>query len=168
MKFHEDQNGFTLVEVVIVTAIVAVLASLSLTMLGRIKYANTEKLVTHITDSMSKAQILAMSKATPRYLHIFKIGNNYYVEITESMTAPSSGSNATNLGSQIKIFKVVGEAGAETEITSGTQALLSFKKDGTLRDGDSLEDIRKIIVKGSYEVEISINKKTGKHIVEKR
>ena len=168
MRFQEDQKGFTLVELVIVTAIVAIMAALSLTMLGRIKFANTEKMVTNISDALSKAQILAMSKETPRYLHIFKIGNDYYVEINESTSLPTSGNNATALGSQITISKVVGVGGTETEITSGTQVVISFKKDGTLRSGGTLEDIRKIVVKGSYEAEIRINPKTGKHVTEKR
>ena len=167
MRFQKDQTGFTIVEVVIVTAIVAILASLSLTMLARIKYANTEKMVTYVTDSMSKAQILAMTKGTPRYLHIFRIGNEYFLEINESTTVPSSGSNATSIGSNLKIFKVVGDGGSESEITSGHQAVISFKRDGTLRTTGS-EDIRKIVIKGSFDVEIRINAKTGKFVAEKK
>ncbi len=166
MRFHEDQKGFTLIEVVIVTAIVAVLASLSLTMLARIKYANTEKMVTSVSDAMTKAQVLAMTKGTPRYLHIYKYGSDYYTCINESLTS-TAGSGGNCLGSNLKIYKVVGEGGSDIQITDSVQAVISFKRDGTLRTTDS-EEISKIVVEGSYTAEISINSKTGRHFTEKR
>lgn len=166
MRFHEDQKGFTLVELVIVTAIVAIMAALSLTMLARIKYANTEKMVTHVTDALSKLQILAMTKETPRYMHIYKVGDDYYVCVNDSAVS-TDGKGGNCLGSNIEIYKVVGDGGDEELVTSITQAVVSFKRDGTLRTVGS-EDIRKIVVCGSFDTEIRINPKTGKHFAEKR
>ena len=167
MRFHEDQKGFTLVELVIVAAIVSIMAALSLTMLARIKYTNTEKMVTYVTDSFSKIQILAMSKETPRYLHVYRLDGDYYVCINESATS-TAGKNGTSLGSNVKVYKVVGAGGSDELITDSVHAVISYKKDGTIREGDALEDIRKIVVSGSYTVEIRINHKTGRIVTEKR
>lgn len=166
MRFHEDQKGFTLVELVIVVAIVAIMAALSLTMLARIKYANTEKMVTNVTDAVSKLQILAMTKATPRYLHVYMVGDDYYVCINESPTA-TDGKGGNCLGSNLKMYKVIGDAGSDELITATEQAVMSFKRDGTLRTVGA-EDIRKIVVCGSFDTEIRINPKTGRHYAEKR
>ena len=166
MRFHEDQKGFTLIEVVIVTAIVAVLASLSLTMLARIKYANTEKMITSVSDAMTKAQVLAMTKETPRYLHVYKYGSDYYTCINESLTL-TDGAGGNCLGSNLKIYKVIGDDATDIQISDTVQAVMSFKRDGTLRTTGS-EDVRKIVVEGSYTAEIRINSKTGRHYTEKR
>ncbi len=174
MRFRDDQKGFTLIELVIVAAIVTIMASLSLTMLGRIKYANTEKMVNYVYDALKKLQITAMSKSEANYLHIYKDGDSYYYITSTSPTynASTMGTNGTSLGGNIKIYKVIGAGGSETEITGSHRIALSYKKDGCVREKDSagnaLEDIRKIVIKGSYEVEIRINPKTGKCVVEKR
>lgn len=166
MWFHEDHKGFTLIEVVIVTAIVAILASLSLTMLARIKYANTEKMITNVEDAMTKTQVLAMTKETPRYLHIYKVGTDYYTCVNENAST-TDGTGGNCLGSNLKIYKEVGDDETDVLITDTVHAVISFKRDGTLRTTGS-EDIRKIVVDGSYAAEIRINPKTGKHYTEKR
>ena len=174
MRFRDDQKGFTLIELVIVAAIVTIMSSLSLTMLGRIKYANTEKMVNYVYDALKKLQIKAMSKSEPSYLHIYKEGDTYYFIQSSSSTYSSStmGTQGTSLGGNIKIYKVVGATGSETEITGGTRIALSYKKDGCPRktdaSGNALEDIRKIVIKGSFDAEIRINPKTGKCVVEKQ
>jgi len=166
MRFHEDQKGFTLIEVVIVTAIVAVLASLSLTMLARIKYANTEKMVTSVSDAITKAQVLAMTKETTRYLHIYKYGSDYYTCVNESLTT-TDGNGGNCLGSNIKVYKQVGDDDSDVLITDTIHAVISFKRDGTLRTTGS-ENVKVIVVEGSYTAEIKINEKTGRHYTEKR
>ena len=174
MRFRDDQKGFTLIELVIVAAVVTIMASLSLTMLGRIKYANTEKMVNYVYDALKKLQITAMSKSEANYLHIYKEGDTYYyiTSTSPSYHAASMGTKGTSLGGNIKIYKVVGALGSDEEITGGTRIAISYKKDGCIRekdaDGHALEDIRKIVIKGSFDVEIRINPKTGKCVVEKR
>ncbi|MBR4734195.1 MAG: prepilin-type N-terminal cleavage/methylation domain-containing protein [Lachnospiraceae bacterium] len=173
MRFRDDQKGFTIVELVIVTAIVTIMASLSLTMLGRIKYANTEKMVNYVYDALKKLQITAMSKSDPYYLHIYKEGDEYYyITSTSSTYLSSMGTNGTSLGGNIKIFKVVGAGGTEEEIVGNKRIAISYRKDGRIREkdasGSALEDIRKIVIKGSFDVEIRINHETGKCVAEKR
>lgn len=173
MRFRDDQKGFTIVELVIVTAVVTIMASLSLTMLGRIKYANTEKMVNYVYDALKKLQITAMSKSDPYYLHIYKEGDEYYyITSTSSTYLSSMGTNGTSLGGNIKIFKVVGALGTEEEIVGNKRIAISYRKDGRIREkdasGSALEDIRKIVIKGSFDVEIRINHETGKCVAEKR
>lgn len=173
MRFRKDQKGFTFIELVIVIAIVGIMASLSLTMLNRIKYSNTEKMVTYVSDELKKLQIVAMSKEQHRYLHIYKEGNEYYMITSNSPTynALTMGTKGFSLGSNITIYKVIGASGAETEITGATRIVISYKKDGKMRKKDSadndMEDIRKIVIVGSYTAEIRLNPETGKSVVVK-
>ena len=174
MKFRDNQKGFTLVELVIVTAIVSIMASLSLTMLGRIKYANTEKTVNYVYDALKKLQITAMSKEEHSYLHIYKEGKNYYYVTSSSpdYSSTSMGTNGTSLGGNIKIYKVLAGETTEREIDGTTRIVISYKKDGRLREknsnDDPMEKIEKIVIKGSYTVEIEFNFKTGKCVAEKK
>ncbi len=174
MRFRDDQKGFSIIELVIIVAIVSIMASLSLTMLGRIKYANTEKMVDYVYDALKKLQITAMSKEQHTFLHIYKEGDAYYFMTSDSPTysASTMGTNGTSLGNNIKIYKVLNSpTGTETEITGSTRIVVSYKKDGRIREsegGTTLENVQKIVIKGSYTAEITINHKTGKCVVEKK
>ncbi len=174
MRIHEDQKGFTLIEILITIAIVSILGALSMTMLSRIKFVNAEKAANYVSDGLRKAQVYGMSKETQNYLHIYKYENQYYMKITDSSdgTPDTMGSSGSSIGSNISIYKVVGTADPEVrvEIAGSTQIVVSFKKDGKMREkdssGDTMEDIRKIIIDGSHEEVILLNPKTGRHIIQ--
>ena len=64
------QNGITLVEIIIVIAIIGILASTSVMMIGHLHYANTQKVVRTLDSSLDALQVRTMSKAGSSYLYI--------------------------------------------------------------------------------------------------
>lgn len=69
------QNGITLVEIIIVIAIIGILASTSVMMIGHLHYANTQKVVRTLDASLDALQVRTMSKAGSSYLYIYKLDN---------------------------------------------------------------------------------------------
>lgn len=163
MNFRKDQRGFTLVEVVVVVAIIVILASFSLNMIGRLRYAKSEQVVESISSALNKHQINCMSKGKS-YLHIYKINNEYYMKVSDSSSATVEDANGYSIGSNNVLKKLVKDAAAATEITGTGQLVLSFKKDGSFDFvGDEITEIQ---VTGGNDFKIKLNKTTGKHVVE--
>ena len=75
------QNGITLVEIIIVIAIIGILASTSVMMIGHLHYANTQKVVRTLDASLDALQVRTMSKAGSSYLYIYKLDNGYYTRV---------------------------------------------------------------------------------------
>ena len=63
------QNGITLVEIIIVIAIIGILASTSVMMIGHLHYANTQKVVRTLDSSLDALQARTMSKSGSSYLY---------------------------------------------------------------------------------------------------
>lgn len=57
------QNGITLVEIIIVIAIIGILASTSVMMIGHLHYANTQKVVRTLDASLDALQVRTMSQS---------------------------------------------------------------------------------------------------------
>ena len=57
-----NQNGITLVEIIIVIAIVGILASTAVMMIGHLHYADTQKVVKTLDSSLNELQVKTMSK----------------------------------------------------------------------------------------------------------
>ena len=78
---HLGQNGITLVEIIIVIAIMGILASTSVMMIGHLHYANTQKVVKTLDSSLSALQVKTMSKTGDYYMYVYKLDNGYYMRI---------------------------------------------------------------------------------------
>ena len=76
-----EQRGITLVEIIIVIAIIGILASTSVMMIGHLHYADTQKVVKTLDSSLSQLQVKTMSKSGNQYLYIYRLTNGYYVKI---------------------------------------------------------------------------------------
>ena len=167
MNFHKDQKGFTMVELVIVTAVIMLMAVFSVTMIGRLRYAKTEQVVEAVFNALRKHQINCMSKGKT-YLHIYKISDEYFIKTSDSFTNSCEDTNGYSLGSNVTIKKNEWNEAAHTEVITeinGTgQLIISYKKDGSF---DFLgNDIREIIIVGQSDHVIKLNKSTGKSVLE--
>ena len=79
-----DHNGITLVEIIIVLAILGILTTTVVGILGHLHYADTQKVVKTLDSSLDALQVKTMSKTGSSYMYVYKSGNNYYMRITSS------------------------------------------------------------------------------------
>lgn len=163
MNFHKDQKGFTMVELVVVAAVIMILASFSVSMIGRLRYAKTEQVVEAVSNALRKQQVNCMSKGKS-YLHIYKVGSDYYMKMSVSEDASVEDANGYSLGSNVTLKRKTSSDTNAVEITGTGQLILSYKKDGSFDFvGD---DIVEIVITGRSDTVIRLNKTTGKHVVE--
>ena len=79
-----NNKGFSLVEMIIVIAVIAILAGASVTFFGHVRYANTQKTVESIDSAIDKLQSNAMSKSNNSYLYIYKLSDGYYMKTVDT------------------------------------------------------------------------------------
>ena len=178
VRMKKDNKGFSMVEMIIVIAIVGILAGTVVVLSGHIKYGNTKKVAAAIDTSISKLQAYAMSKSGKQYMYIYQSGGDYYTaKLTDNLTSfDASKLNDTNgtkiANGSVEIF-VNSESG--DKISGHSFIKLAYDKSGIFdanatkaviesggASGES--EINTIVVKGGSTFTIKLIKSTGKHI----
>ena len=95
------RNGITLVEIIIVIAIIGILASTSVMMIGHLHYANTQKVVRTLDSSLDALQVRTMSKAGSSYLYIYKLDNGYYTRVLSDNLGSFDDTKLTSDGTKL-------------------------------------------------------------------
>lgn len=161
-----DQNGITLVEIIIVIAIVGILASTSVMMIGHLHYANTQKVVSALDSSLDKLQVTNMSKAGSYSMYVYKLSDGYYCRILADSTYDASqlsddGTKLCNNSITIKgcsgnpvVSKEVGDSGYVIQVSYTKAALFAGST-----NVDAIE------IDGVPHYSLKLVKDTGKHFV---
>lgn len=160
---YKNQGGFSLVEIIIVIALLAVLAGSSVAMIGHIRYANTKKVVEEVDKTLSRLRLDTMSqKGERQFLYIYRLDNNgsagYYFKLVDEDTKPNLDGNGTRLCGTNVTFS------ADGNTISGDKIIcIVFKKNGQLDSGTNAD---KIVISGTGTYTITLDKETGKHLLE--
>lgn len=174
MRLRDNQKGMSLVEIIIVIAMIGILAGTSISMLSYIMLGNTQKAAKTISTAIEKQQANTMSKAGVPYLYIYKLSDGYYMKtIMDVEIADSSDANFAMLddsgtklaGPNVTISKVdpSDATGTETVITETDFIRVVYKKSGVF---DSKTNVSRIIIDGTGSYTITLIEATGKHILE--
>ena len=162
-----DQNGITLVEIIIVIAIVGILASTSVMMIGHLHYANTQKVVSALDSSLDKMQVTNMSKTGRYTMYVYKLSDGYYCRILADKTFDVSqlSSDGTKLcNNSITIKGCSGNPVVEKEVgDSGYMIKISYTK-AALFD-TAVTNVDSISIDGVPKYSLKLVKDTGKHFV---
>lgn len=168
MSIRKDNKGFSLVEMLVVVAIIAIVSSISIRMVGYLRLANSEKTVQTISKMVTKQQALCMSKDEKPYLYIYKLGGEYYLTFSTVDCSGFSGSVMVNDGKPISsgntVITMVDAAGSETEIKGDKFIKIAYKSDGLFNDAKT--NCREIKVTSGSTTTIKLIMHTGKNIVE--
>lgn len=162
-----DHKGITLVEIIIVIAILGILASTVVGMLGHLHYADTQKVVKTLDTSLDALQVKTMSKTGQFYMYVYKSGGNYYVrtlqkdlDIFDSSVLNTDGTRLCN--DTISIWKV-SAAEEKTEVKDMTYIKIAYTKSALFDTTNTNTD--KIYIDGVPDYTLTLVKDTGKHFV---
>ncbi len=188
MKIVKDNKGFTMVEIIIALAILALLSGLTIQTVSYISYGNSKKCVTEIDGMLDKVQMETMSKEHTPYLYLYGTDKGYFMVISTTATMNRTGLEAQGgtkvAGANVKIkakkiSTVVQADGSEAEVTEegylagGTPGAVTptfdyirigFKKS----TGGFLADAyyETLTIEGDGATTIYMVESTGKHYVE--
>ncbi|SFR68426.1 prepilin-type N-terminal cleavage/methylation domain-containing protein [Anaeromicropila populeti] len=166
----KNSKGFSLIELIIVIAILAILSTGAVAGLSKIRYANTKKCANELNTLIEKGRMQAMSKAGTWYLYVYKTSDGVYYKITKETTTPTDGNLLAGNSISIKFQK--DGASSEETLTAGSNPIkLKFSKNtgGLLEEsvtgGAAYYKYIKVIGSSTYKIEL--NKLTGKHFLSK-
>lgn len=175
---RKNQRGFSLIETIIVIAMIAVLAGSSIAMVGHIRYANTKKVAEEVDNALSRLRLDTISLDDPQYLYIYQIKNDgyYMVQKNEYIATPNVGpagnldGNAMRLcGNNVKFYKV--KDNTSDLIEENEVICITYKKNGVFRVEDESLNIHgtnadHITIDGTGTYTICLDYETGKHYFE--
>lgn len=162
MEQDRSREGFSLVELIIVIAIMGTLVGLTAYGFGYMKLADAKGLANGINSGLSELKSESMAKNEPVYMHLFERDGSYFLYYSDN-SACDTDEDGKNLGSSQMSIKLDGtELGA-----GGTKSFHIRKKDGAFEAVGGEEPPSEIEVSSdSYLYKIVLVKDTGRHYIE--
>lgn len=157
---RRKQPGFSLMELIIVIAIMALMASGIAISIGLLRSSDTKKLASEINSSLTTLRSDNMAKSELSYLHIYYYEDAYYIQMSKDPTPLEDGSGR-NIGSGSVSVNFKGKS--DIPLGSGLTSTLTFcinKKDGSF-----MEKVNSTELKTTSEIEIKSNTSTKYRIV---
>ncbi len=173
----KKNQGFTLVEMIIVIAIAGILAGSSVMALNSLKYANAKKCANEIDSMIDKARVLSMTKG-PTNLFIYWYKDGYYMKYQKEDVLVKSTGGTFLCNDEITITAYSNETPVSfKKVNTLASIKIAFKRsNGALLPDDSMNFetfdntpriYNKIVVSSENgEYTIRIVELTGKHYIE--
>lgn len=171
-NFAKNQKGVSLVELLIVVALMGILAGSAVALMNHVHYANTKKTIESIDTALDKQQSMAMSKSNDEYLYIYHLSDGYYMKLVpecidalDTTKLDTNGTKIAGNGTEIRINSSTGSL-----VDGDTIIRIKYKKVGVFDTGtDSSGAIKtnasSIVVSGTGTYTITLVAETGKHPV---
>ncbi len=161
-------KGFSVIEVIICLAIMAVLSTGAVSLASHIKYANTKKCVKLLNQELETARMTAMSKAGNWQLYVYRKEDGIYYYLSNSGLNKEKGEKVG--GKKIHLYyKKKGET--EQELTSVDSSLVQIqfsKNTGAFiaESGSCIYETLRVATVGTNGHVIKLIEVTGKHILD--
>lgn len=168
MKKCRNEAGVTLIEIIIVLAIIGILASASVLLIGHLHYADTERVINNIDTSMNELQIKNISKAEQSYLYIYHLSDGYYMRILSDDLSSFDSSKLNGDGTKLSnnTIEIYGtDAGGSRVAIKGTANYIkvSYTKSGSF--DSSKTNVKEIAIEGTPQQTLTLVFDTGKHFI---
>ena len=174
VNVKKENSGMSLVELIIVIAIIGILAGVSIGMMGHIHYADTKKAVETIDAELDRLRIFSMSKKEIPYLYIYQLDDGCYMrEINEEIwnfDAAKFTKDGTKIaGKDVSIYM---EAKDGTKVSGNKFIRIAYDRSGVIDDtnvsGNCRTNVTNIIVSGNSDYKIEFSTATGKHQISRQ
>lgn len=160
IRDKRKQPGFSLMELIIVIAIMALMASGIGISIGLLRSSDAKKLAGEINSSLTKLRSENMAKSELSYMHIYYYEDNYYIQMSKDPTPLEDGSGRMiGSGSVSVSFKGKSDIPLGTGLT-GTLSFCINKKDGSF-----VGKVNNTELETTSEIEVSSNTSTKYRIV---
>ena len=157
-----NQNGITLVEIIIVIAIVGILASTAVMMIGHLHYADTQKVVKTLDSSLNELQVKTMSKTGDYYMYVYHLSDGYYVQILSENLSAFDASRLTTDGKKLS-NNTISFCRDGVELPEDGYMKIAYTKQATFDTTNT--NVQTIRIDGVPEYSIQLVYDTGKHFV---
>ncbi len=157
-----NQNGITLVEIIIVIAIVGILASTAVMMIGHLHYADTQKVVKTLDSSLNELQVKTMSKTGDYYMYVYHLSDGYYVQILSENLPAFDASRLTTDGKKLS-NNTISICQDGVELPEDGYMKIAYTKQATFDTANT--NVQTIRIDGVPEYSIQLVYDTGKHFV---
>ena len=157
-----NQNGITLVEIIIVIAIVGILASTAVMMIGHLHYADTQKVVKTLDSSLNELQVKTMSKTGDYYMYVYHLSDGYYVQILSENLSAFDASRLTTDGKKLS-NNTISICQDGVELPDDGYMKIAYTKQATFDTTNT--NVQTIRIDGVPEYSIQLVYDTGKHFV---
>lgn len=165
---ENNNKGFSMIELIITIAIMAILTGSFVSAAGYLKYANAKAGAKKINTELSELRIDSMSKMKTPYMYLYNIDGNTYMKVVTGDNADSASissgvldKNTTKIGnSQVKIScdgTVIAENKSVQIYMNKSTGAFAAAAPGEIK----VESIDK---KTSYTIKLVKN--TGRHYIE--
>lgn len=162
---HLGNKGVSLVEMIIVIAIIALASSVTISLIGQLGFAKTQKAAKTINITMDKLRMETMSKGISYKLYLYLVENDLYMKILkdgDTLTLTKENGEKLMVDCQVK-FKSEGLAEEVLQEGEGRYITISFSKSsGAFTSNYEWISINHV----KHNSILRFVKETGKHWIE--
>ncbi len=163
----KNNQGFSLIELVIAIAILAIVSVGSFSAMGYLSMANSSKCASRIDSSLTRLKSKNSAEASSTFMHLYRYNDRYYINYSDQPSYVPDASNyeeGEEIGnSRITISYQEGDLSASSvTIQDGDCKTFGIrKKDGSFTGTLEPTCVISIIGQSTYKVTLVTN--TGKH-----
>lgn len=177
-KWKECEAGFTMVEMIITVAIMAILAGASVTAVGMIASGNAKRSAARFNSQLTTVQTETMMKKDPVYLYLYDdngvksvVSKNSYAD-RSALNSGLSSESPNDVGGAGVTVKATADDGSTVTLDGTNMMKFAFiKASGAYQYAKTSDSDTKfypeIKFSGRGNYKVTLVKMTGKHVVNK-
>lgn len=161
-------SGFSLIELIIIIAIIALMSVGGISAFGYLKLANASKCAAEIDNGLTSLKSRNMSKTSSTYMHLYYYDHDYYILFNGSSSFTPSAANYSD-GEKVgnRDLKLFFDTQDISTLSNKCVTIGVRRKDGAfLNTASPTSKIKVVKSSGDSAHEITLVTSTGKHFID--